>query len=365
MVCDWSWRVRFGDSRVSPERWRGGLRQLAVGVLRSVTPAGWMATASLGFLLAACDVPALEPLDGEEPPPVSSDLPAPAQLDVEVASGTVTLRWSAVDGAAGYVVYRARGDAGFARLATLEDTLFVDTSMAVGVPIAYGVAARDADGGEGPSVDRAGVVAGYYGIEIESGSVATRTPRVQVAPIAPPAATVVAMALGASREEAAAADPVPFGDSRGWALAGDDGFKEIYGVLYTDKGVRSEVLETGIYLDRVAEIEGVDWCVEREGEGCVHPDTVYADLGEVVLFRVLTGEDLLPAAQVVVQIGAFVDEQITLTDVDGDGLYEGRLNTALTKIRTSESTGQVTAFLTDAAGNEATPAQAPEPIIIR
>jgi hypothetical protein len=296
---------------------------------------------------------------------VTSDLPAPAWLDVEAGTGSVTLRWSAVDGAVGYSVYRDRGDGGFGLVAAPEDTLFVDASMAIGVPVAYGVAARDADGYEGPSVDRAGVVAGFYGIEIESGSVATHTPRVQIAPIAPPAATVAAMALGESAEAAASAEAVPVSESRGWALTGADGFKEIHGVLYTDKGVRSGVLETGIYLDRIAEIGGVDWCVEREGEGCVHPDTVYADQSEVVLFRVLTSEELLPAARVWVQIGAFTEETVPLADVDGDGLYEGHLNTGFSRIRTSESTGQVTAFLTDAAGNEATPALAPESIIIR
>ncbi|MFF8846570.1 PHB depolymerase family esterase [Streptomyces sp. NPDC015127] len=80
---------------------------------------------------------------GGDPDP--GGLPAPAGLVVTGADDrSVSLRWDAVDGAAGYALYRDG-----VRVAAPAGTAFTDTGLAPGSTYAYSVAARDAQGAEG------------------------------------------------------------------------------------------------------------------------------------------------------------------------------------------------------------------------
>lgn len=72
-------------------------------------------------------------------------LPAPGGLAATGADGrSVSLRWDAVEGAAGYALYRDG-----ARIATPAGTSHTDTGLAPGTSYAYSVAARDSQGTEG------------------------------------------------------------------------------------------------------------------------------------------------------------------------------------------------------------------------
>lgn len=64
--------------------------------------------------------------------------------------GTVDLSWEPVDGATGYVVYRARKWHSFSQVATVpaDQTTYTDTASH-GTPFRYAVAAVGADGGQG------------------------------------------------------------------------------------------------------------------------------------------------------------------------------------------------------------------------
>lgn len=313
----------------------------------------------LGLLSAiGCDTPTLEPFGPGNNPP------APAALDARVDVDGVHLSWPAVEEAGDYSIYRARGNATPIKIATSSDTSYADTAIALGILYSYRITTRDGHGTEGASVEIASVAAGYYGLEINGGAAATRASRVQLTPLAPGAVTIAAMGIGDSAAAALDAAPVPFGGDLSWQLSGEDGPKTIHAVHYTDSGAHSDVLSAQIYLDRSAEILDIEWCVLQEGGGCVPQDTVFVDDGDVVRFRVLTGETVSPGT-VEVRIGNFDVEHVPLIDIDGDGLYEGLFNAGLTGLRTSETTGKVTAYLTDAVGNEARPAQAPDPIVIR
>ncbi|MFI2367924.1 PHB depolymerase family esterase [Streptomyces sp. NPDC018833] len=80
---------------------------------------------------------------GGDPDP--GGLPAPGGLAAAGADDTsVSLRWSAVDGAAGYVLYRDG-----VQVAAPAGTSFTDTGLAAGSAYVYSVAARDAQGAEG------------------------------------------------------------------------------------------------------------------------------------------------------------------------------------------------------------------------
>ncbi|MET9506595.1 PHB depolymerase family esterase [Streptomyces sp. NPDC006622] len=81
-----------------------------------------------------------------EPGPPSGSLPAPTALTATGATDTtVTLGWSPVDGAAGYVIHRDGSP-----VAAPASTSYTDTGLSPGSTHTYAVAARDADGGAGP-----------------------------------------------------------------------------------------------------------------------------------------------------------------------------------------------------------------------
>ncbi|MDQ1012549.1 poly(hydroxyalkanoate) depolymerase family esterase [Streptomyces sp. V4I23] len=80
--------------------------------------------------------------DGDPDP---GGLPAPNGLAATGADdSSVSLRWDAVDGAAGYALYRDG-----VRIAAPAGTSHTDTGLAPGSSYAYSVAARDAQGSEG------------------------------------------------------------------------------------------------------------------------------------------------------------------------------------------------------------------------
>ncbi len=313
---------------------------------------------AVALALAGCEVP---PLDPVEPPPPAFE--APGGLEALVDTDRVTLTWSVVQGAVDYAVYRERTDEEAVLLDTTTDTVFVDLALPAGVPHGYSVTARDADEAEGFKAELAQVVAGYYAIELDGGRAATLDPQVSVDPIAPASVSVAAIGLGGSAEAALSATPTPFTAGAPWFLSGSDGLKKVWGVLYTEQGVRTGAFEAEIMLDRLAEIRGVEWCVVS-GADCALQDTVYVARADTVRFSVFTSETDLPGT-VSIQIGGFENDPTTLCDVDGDGLYEGALYAEWTEIRTTGTETPVSAFLTDAVGNVATPARASDPIVIR
>ncbi|WP_326654382.1 MULTISPECIES: PHB depolymerase family esterase [unclassified Streptomyces] len=82
-------------------------------------------------------------LDGSAPDP--GGMPAPSGLTSTGATQTsITLSWTAVDGAAGYAVYRDG-----TRIATPSGAPFTDTGLSPGTRHDYSVAARDAAGADG------------------------------------------------------------------------------------------------------------------------------------------------------------------------------------------------------------------------
>ncbi|MAE69506.1 MAG: hypothetical protein CME06_03435 [Gemmatimonadetes bacterium] len=313
---------------------------------------------AMALALVGCEVP---PLDPVEPPPPA--FVAPGGLGALVGTDRVTLTWSVVEGAVDYAVYRERTDEEAVLLDTTIDTVFVDLALPAGVPHGYSVAARDGDEDEGARAELAQAVAGFYDIELDGGRSATSDPQVGVSPIAPASVSVAAIGLGGSEEAALSATPTPFTGDVAWFFTGDDGLKRVWGVLYTEQGVRTGAFKAEILLDRSAEIQGVDWCVVA-GADCAVQDTVHVARADTVRFRVLTSETDLPGT-VSIQIGEFAGDQTSLTDVDGDGLYEGFLYAEWTEIRTTGTETPVSAFLTDAVGNVATPARASDAIVIR
>jgi xylan 1,4-beta-xylosidase len=121
---------------------------------------------------------------------VAQELPAPDQVHAESGGGQVTLRWSPVQGAAGYVVQRAGASEG--RFETIDhgggDVLavpgpsYADTTGRPGVDYWYSVASlSSADGSHGPgSVPvraAATAVAGTIAVEVDAGQVMGRLAR--------------------------------------------------------------------------------------------------------------------------------------------------------------------------------------------
>ncbi|MCX4585116.1 PHB depolymerase family esterase [Streptomyces sp. NBC_01481] len=91
-------------------------------------------------------------LDGSTPGPGPGSLPAPSGLAAGgVTDTSISLTWTAVEGASSYAVYRDR-----TRIATPAAASFTDTGLSPGTAHGYSVAARDAAGTEGA---RSGTVA--------------------------------------------------------------------------------------------------------------------------------------------------------------------------------------------------------------
>ncbi|MFF3397681.1 PHB depolymerase family esterase [Streptomyces sp. NPDC002659] len=84
-------------------------------------------------------------LDGSTPGPGPGSLPAPSGLAATTVTDTsISLTWTAVEGASSYAVYRDG-----TRIATPAAAPFADTGLAPGTAHGYSVAARDAAGTEG------------------------------------------------------------------------------------------------------------------------------------------------------------------------------------------------------------------------
>jgi DNA-binding LacI/PurR family transcriptional regulator len=81
------------------------------------------------------------------------ELAAPASLDAEPGAGQVTLRWTAVDGAAGYVIHRALEEDAYAPLdhggsdvLAVPSSPYADTGVTVGKRARYAVSATPGGG---------------------------------------------------------------------------------------------------------------------------------------------------------------------------------------------------------------------------
>lgn len=91
----------------------------------------------------------VDPATNEEGEPVTRELPPPEDLRAEAGSGQVTLRWSLVEGAIGYLIYRSESpDGPFAivdhrggDVLAVPDAPYVDTTGKPGVVYWYAVAA--------------------------------------------------------------------------------------------------------------------------------------------------------------------------------------------------------------------------------
>ena len=343
MECDWRSPVRSVD-RLMRSSWA------RIGVV----------LACLGG--AGCELPELEPFDGPYDPdnPANALPEAPGDLSARVGNTSVELKWTAVDGAVGYAVFRATPGGGDQGLAEVTDTTYVDREGAAGESYGYAVVALSPEEVEGRPARMAGVVPGRYGIRIDGGALATAAPVVNVSAVGPAEAVIAGLSVAESPELAEAAAPTAAGSSVDYDLGGDDGDREVWVVLYLDGGATTEPLTSTIHLDRVAEISGIQWCVN---EVCDEPDSADSGAGDLVKFSVETSEKRFPA-RVLLTIGGFDNDRIHLLDSDRDGVYEGELNTALTDIRTTEITGTVTATLVDAVGNSATPATSTERLAI-
>ena len=121
---------------------------------------------------------------------VAQELPAPDEVRAEPGGGQVTLRWSPVPGAAGYVVQRADSadgvfetiDHGGGDVLAVPGPSYADTTGLPGVDYWYSVASlSSADGshGEGSAPVRAAAtrVAGRIDLEVDAGHVIGRLAR--------------------------------------------------------------------------------------------------------------------------------------------------------------------------------------------
>lgn len=116
---------------------------------------GWWAVSALvlATLAGACSD------DDPTTPPATQPPAAPTAVTASLGGGGITVTWSAVSGATGYLVERAVNGAGtFTQVGTPTQTMFLDTNVAVGNTYQYLVKATNSGGASGAS-NPSGVVA--------------------------------------------------------------------------------------------------------------------------------------------------------------------------------------------------------------
>jgi fibronectin type 3 domain-containing protein len=308
---------------------------------------------ALGAALAGCSN---EHEDGftrvaNDPEVSGVDAPRASGLYAHVGNRSVTLFWDDV-AAASYRVFRRTGEDREVELEdAITDTTYVDRGLTNGLLYRYRVAAVHANGLQGDPSDPVFVVPSAYGVLAEGGAPFVTETDVSLTLSAPDGTT--SMRFG---EQADLSDVSwrPFAVSGTVRIAPGDGLRTIHAQFLDPNGNESAVVSDQITLDTRAEILSVS---QDAGATPVAP-------GETVRFTVVTGE---------------VDGEASI-DVDGarsgialfdDGAHgDGGANDgtyavdwivpADVEVRNAVVFGN----FRDAAGNEAEPGTATEPLTI-
>ena len=103
------------------------------------------------------------------------DLDVPTGVSATAASTSITVRWSAVDGAAGYEIYRAENypTASYSQVATSSTTSYTDTGLKANITYYYKVAAYDNNNGKSKQSDFASATTGTPVLAPPTGLTAT------------------------------------------------------------------------------------------------------------------------------------------------------------------------------------------------
>jgi len=270
------------------------------------------------------------------------DLGAPGAVAVEAGNGSVTLRWSPVDGASSYRVYRSSGASDpLARLAQTTDTVYTDATARNGSVYEYRIAAVGLSGLEGPRSEAVFASPAIFSVLINGGEGYTSSNNVTLT-LTAPATTEHMMISQSSAFEGAAWEA--FSRSRAFRIEGPDGAIVVHARFRDAGGALSPVVSDEIFKDTYARVRSLE----------IHPESrVYAP-GESVHF-LMRVEDAETGGRGVLTYPGLADPIILLDDGRGgdetaeDGVYEAqyRLPSTLRGVDVP-----LAASFVDRAGNE-------------
>lgn len=270
------------------------------------------------------------------------DIGAPAGVAAEAGNGSVSLRWSAVAGAAAYRVYRSTGtEESATRLVETRDTAYTDATAQSGALYAYRIAAVGPGGLEGPRSDAIFVSPSIYSLLINGGGMYTSSSVVSLT-LTAPATTEHMMISQSSAFEGAAWEA--YARTRQFAIEGPDGPIVVYARFRDAGGALSPVVSDDIVKDTYARVVALEI---RPGGRLYAP-------GETVHFLMRVEDDERDGRGALAFPGLampvfLLDDGRGGDEAAGDGIYEAeyRFPAALRGIDIP-----IAASFVDRAGNE-------------
>lgn len=187
----------------------------------------------------------------------AGEVPVPAGLSARTGDNEVLLSWRPVEGAGGYVVYRAVGlvvkpDL----LAREQDTLFADKDVLNGRTYYYSVSAVDPTGLEGYRSEIIAATPNVYSVMINGGEAYTGILPVELKMTAP--STTDLMKIG-NEPTLSGSSWESYAPIRIWRLPEGDGTKTVHVLFRDSNGSLSPVVSDSIFLDTYAMITGIEF----------------------------------------------------------------------------------------------------------